>query len=450
MVGFGFAEILVLAVMSGGMTSADLVAMVPTSQYFQARQIEVSIDKMAELASRDPKDAKTQIQQLLALRHLADESDSLKKAPTYAAHRQLLEQIAAGKRAQDSLGFAQDYARRVLAKLDNAKPTSEKVPPLRADALSWFPADVRFAAALDMRHGPGFAGEPLKEIMKLMPEETKKEMYDHVEKMGNIRIERLAFGFADAEKDGKPKIFVRFSGKVNQAWLVKTLTSIDGPQFDVKQSKDAQGVPITLLQEKNRSSPVIMFIGDTDVVITGFKGTDGKNDDLVAEVLDVRAKKKPSAAAGALKDRLAKVPDKAIALLVGEVPADFKREFRFVFDPAPANVTAFIERMPMGLDLQVETMMANGDDADKLVQKVGGLRKEGIEGLKKAMQQELPPGFPPIPFQAMLNVLESLQVQSQTDKVQVRVSVPDQLIQQLGTMSATFAGVGRAAPPLKK
>ena len=68
------------------------------------------------------------------------------------------------------------------------------------------------------------------------------------------------------------------------------------------------------------------------------------------------------------------------------------------------------------------------------MQKIGGLRKEGIAGLQKVMQQPLPPGTPPIPFQALINLMESMQVQGQGDKVTLRVTVPMSLIEQLPRM----------------
>ena len=117
MFALGFAEVLVLALMSGGMASADLVSLVQPQHYFQARKIDVSIDRMVDIANTEPKDAKAQIMQLTALRYLADETEAFKKAPNYATNRQALEAIAQGKKAQDPLGFAQDYANRVLARL---------------------------------------------------------------------------------------------------------------------------------------------------------------------------------------------------------------------------------------------------------------------------------------------------------------------------------------------
>ena len=150
MMFFGFAEVLVLAVLSGGTTSTDLVALVQPKHYFEYRQFEPSIDKMVDLAGEDPKDAKTQITQLTSLRYLADESAALKKSPKYAAHRQALEEIAAGKKAQDPEGFAKDYANRVLMKLDNAKPKAVKRGALHEDTLNWFPAHATLVGVIDL------------------------------------------------------------------------------------------------------------------------------------------------------------------------------------------------------------------------------------------------------------------------------------------------------------
>ena len=438
MMAMGFAEVLMLALLSGGTNSNDLISLVQPAHYFRTRQIEVSIDKMVSYASEEPKDAKTQIVQLTALRYLADEAEALKKAPNYAAHRQTLEAIAAGKKGRDSLGFAEDYASRVLLKLDNAKPELVKLRPLREDALGWFPTNTTLAAALDLRQSRQFGGadDPLKELLKLMPDEARTEMYSFVEKSGNIRAERVAFGLVDSPgQKEQMKIFLRLTGKGNQDWMAGAFKAIDQGCVIAKHTTDDKNTPITLLQLTN-SNPVIILVGNTDLLLLGYPGAgrNAKHEDLVSDVLDARSMKKANAQTGPLKDRLAKVPDKAVALLVGSMPEDMKQEFRFVFDPTPTTITAFIERAPQGLDVQVETSMANGEDAGKVVQKVGELRKQGIAGLQQAMQQAQPPGTPQIPFQTMMNVLESLQVQSQADRVQVRAIVPETLLQTLPAM----------------
>ena len=101
-------------------------------------------------------------------------------------------------------------------------------------------------------------------------------------------------------------------------------------QIKVMNDKEPR---ITLIQDPN-SPAAIMLVGNTDIMIFGNE-RNGQNGDLVAEVTEIRAKKKPNANAGPLKDRLAKIPDKAVAMLVGEIPLELKREFGGALDPWP-------------------------------------------------------------------------------------------------------------------
>jgi hypothetical protein len=433
--------------LGGGVSSTDLVALMQPAHYFQSRQIELSLDKMVELAGRDPKDPKTQIQQLVALRHLADESDKLKKAASYATLRAALEPIAQGKKAADSTGFAAEYAQRVLQKLDNARPADLKAKPIRQDALEWFPSDTRFAVAVDMRQSPTAGHDPLRDLLKMLPDQAKTQMHDHFEKCGNVRVERFAFGYVDAKERGKRKIYLRFTGKANHEWCVDFLKNISKGDLQFAPVKSADGARITQISER-KGSPAILGFGNTDVLIVGYEGFDGKNEELVAEALDVRSKKKPSANAGPLKDALGKVPDKAIAFLAGEVPSDVAQGLRGGLGAMPEKVLGFAERTQIGVDVQLKATMANGDDTRAFVQKVGELRKQGIDGLQQVMKQPLPPGSPAVPFQAIINLLESLQVQGQDGQAQVRVVVPDGLLQQMGSMGMmVFGHAGNLPPP---
>ena len=229
MMGFGFMEILVLAIMTGGTSSTDVIALVQPKHYFQYREWEPSIDKMVDIAFEDPKDAKTQVAQLTSLRYLADESEALKKSPKYADQRRMIEAIAQGKKAQDPEGFAKDYANRVLMKLDNAKPAAMKPRPIREDALGWFPSDASLAGAIDLAQARQAVGatDPIKELLKILPDREKKQMYSFIEKSGNVRLERISFAYVDTAK-GEGKIYLRATGKGNQAWIADMIMLIDG------------------------------------------------------------------------------------------------------------------------------------------------------------------------------------------------------------------------------
>lgn len=450
MIGLGFAEILMLALLGGGFNSTDLVAIVPPAHYFQSRNIDTSFGKMIELASLEPKDARTQVQQLVALRHLAEEAEKLKKDAGYASHRAALEAIAKGKKGVDPSQVAQEYAQRVLDKLDSARQAPPKLPPLSQDALGWFPSDVTFAAAADLRMTNAGSHDSFKELIKLIPEPTKKEIYDFVEKIGNLRIERAAMGMADSGNRNEAKIYIRLTGKGNQAWLADALKNANG-RFKEKNIKDDKGTPITLLQEPDRA-PVLMIVGNTDLLIFGYDGVGAKSEMLLDGILEARSGKKPNAGAGTLKTSLAKVPDRAVAFGIGDMPGEMKREFRGL-GATPDSILAFAERTQTGLDLQLDAKLANATDTKAFVQKVGELRTQGITGLQDAMKQPLPPGTPPIPFQAIINMLETLQVQGQDGAAQVRMVVPDGLIQQMGSMGVMVFGHragGFDPPPPKK
>ena len=68
---FGFAEVLVLAVMTGGTASTDLVDLIHPTHYFAARDMEPSVDKMADMAGEEPKNAKASVLQLTSLRYFS-------------------------------------------------------------------------------------------------------------------------------------------------------------------------------------------------------------------------------------------------------------------------------------------------------------------------------------------------------------------------------------------
>src|ERR1043166_5074102 len=280
MIGFGFPEMLLLALFSSGLNSIDLVALAPPADYFKSRRFEPTIDRMIDVVIVEPDTPKAQVLQLMALRHILDVADDFKKAKNYDTNRLAIEEIADGKRGKDPAGFAQEYAKRVLAKLDGKKSDPVKIPLLRDDALTWFPADIKFALAVDLRQSPDAQAGQSKDLLKGIPDNTKSRFYDELEKTGNVRIERFAVGGSQGNND--MKVFVRLTGKGNPAWLSQSLASLIGGfggNFQSKKIKLADDTSITLLQDRN--GPTVAIIGSTDIVIVANKRLDGKQDDLV-------------------------------------------------------------------------------------------------------------------------------------------------------------------------
>jgi hypothetical protein len=132
-----FGLLLWLTMTGAGSGGIDIVSLIPPREYFKAREIEPSIEKLVELAGASPTSGKTQIAQLLALRLLATEAESLKKSPILAKTRELLQEIAHGRRAKDPTGFAPVYAKRALAALEGGKEEAPNVPAGRKVQLGF-------------------------------------------------------------------------------------------------------------------------------------------------------------------------------------------------------------------------------------------------------------------------------------------------------------------------
>ncbi|HZZ80213.1 MAG TPA: hypothetical protein VFE62_16990, partial [Gemmataceae bacterium] len=350
MMAFGFVEILVLALLAGGMDNNELVAVVQPKDYFESRNVRMSIDSMIDVAIREPKDGKAQIMQLSALRYLMDESDAFKKASNYASNREAIEEIATGKRAQDKAGFSKEYAQRLLNKLDGKKATAPKKQPLRANAFEWFPDDISLAGALDLR-GDGNS-DSLKAMLKMLPAREKHQLYAAIENIGNLRIDRVAFGYSDGAERGDGRFYLRMTGKGSHDGLMQLLGQVDG-RMQPTEIKPADGAKITLLQSPNNRTPSIVLVGDTDFLLVSAEraGPKARQEDLVQAVLDVRAKKKTSAAEGPFKKRLAKLPEKAVGFVVGEFPGPLKGELQNEFGAVPTNGLVHIERGAQALEL---------------------------------------------------------------------------------------------------
>lgn len=430
MMGVGGIELIVLLLAAGG-GLPELAAVADPAQYFEARQVEVTFPKMAALAAAAPRDGKAQMMQLLALRYLGENADKFKKAESYAAHRAVLEAIADGKNAQDPQGFAKEYAQRALAQVDGKDLPLPASPALAADALSWFPADATIVAALDtrpLRQSAALGFSPSNLFKKLPPRE-RLQLYEVMEQSGNVRVDRIAFAYVHDDKPERARIMVRFTGKANREWVVSAIRRLGlNGQIEVGKRKDAAGKEVTVLQVANEA-PVFVLAGDTDMVIAGYSGNNANHGELADAILAVRDRKKPNVSAGPLKARLGKVPQRAAALLVGDIPGSVQRMFGGLLQSAPLKVDAHLERVAAGLDVSVTGTMANAGDAQTAVTAISKMRKEGIDKLQQILKQ--PDAAPGVPANALINLLQSLQMQSEGNELRVRLLVPHDVVRSM-------------------
>jgi hypothetical protein len=432
------AEILAfLMVLGGGNQAADLVSLLPVDAYFQARRVPVNVDNMLYLAGKDPADGAAQIKQLLALRVLAERPDDVKKAKNAGEILATLDKIAKGKLAKDGQGFAQEYAARALARLKGGKAVPAKSEKL-TQALRWIPDGVTFVAAVDTHSsadGPDTTAA-MAQFWKMFPERNLERLFDTVELLGNVRVDRWAIGFKDGADRGQGEIFMHFSGKGDPKRIAEAMKTLARANMQIEASKDSGGKSLLMLQDGDRP-PAMALIGDTEFLMCGFERNKGNHRGLLERVLAVRDGKQDSVFKGAFKDALGKMSDKANALALGQLPAEMRRELaRGPFPALPASVKGEAFRAKEGIDFRLQGTMASADDAKVFTQAVGILKQKGLDAL-----QNIPGNFlPPETIAALRKSLESIQVISKDATVEVRFLVPQHSLLSLPAMMFGLRG----------
>jgi hypothetical protein len=417
----GATEMLLLVLMSAAGQPTDLVSLLSPQDYFQTRGIDATPDKLVELAAKDPVDGAGQLGQLLALRSLGQDV-SFKKAANNRALRSVIEDIAAGKKAQDKTGFAKEYAQRALAQLDGAQPPSRPAAGARADGLAWFPASATFVAGLESRPSAMPAPTSLTtQILKNLPPELKKEFYRAAEGLGNIRIDRFTLAVIDAD-GGKARIYLRLTGRFNPAWLVAMLKKTG---MEAKESQQSQGTSVVELGRAERS-PAIAVIGDRDFVVAGTQGGD-RDEAVLAEVLRLRAKGNSNAATGPIKAYLDKIPAQAIGYLAGAFPEGLRQDASRSLGAFPKSTTAYLVPTPTGLGLHVNGAMENAEQAKTLVETTSNLRMKALEALEKPP----PMPIPGINIGEIKDMFKSLQIEAQGDSVHLRMQLSNDALSML-------------------
>jgi hypothetical protein len=457
--------ILMFMMLAAGNMGNDLVTIIDAKAYFQARQIQVTPDKLAELATKDPVDGKTQLAQLLALRQLGEDAAEVKKAKNYQEILKKVEEVADGKKAQDPQGFAAEYARLTLATLRGDKLTSapgRSLPEnsVRQDALTWFPASVKLVAAMDYRpEGPPApeAGKAIREMFAqfMLPEIVREEFYKGIEKIGNVRVDRFAIAYTDDPKNPRNgRIYMRLTGKGDHKRLAALFKEMS-PQMVVKEQKGFRGQKVTLLSEPNSHSPGIALVGETDLIVAGIEGRKGDKEANplveVEEMLAVRAGKEKSVVTGPLAESLKKISPKAVAMAIGELPEEMRAGLTQgpqAFRVFPKTVFAQMLRKKDSLYVHWKSSLDNADDAKRFVEDVARLKKLGIDEIKQA-QKNLPPGLPipPKTFENLTKILESVKAEAKDTAVSGSITVPADAFNLGGMMGGFWMGAGAAPPP---
>jgi hypothetical protein len=381
-----------MVLMAGFTGPVDLVSVIDAQHYFKSRQIAMKPEKLLELAAKSPTGAKEEIAQLLAIRWLGAHPAAVKKIENA---REILRQIADGTKGKDKLGFASDYARLALARVDGKPAVLANLPAdsVRTEALKWFPKGSTIFGSMDLRPPKGVMAEPSdvyrRLLAKEMPERAKAETYDFAEKAGNLRIDRASFAIIPGkDSDEETRLYFRFTGKGRPQGLADFFAQLGSGGGQVKKQKGPGGEAIIRIDIPRGSGPGLALIGDTDLLMCGFADKRGQpnNTVVVDEVLHVMAGKQASVLKGPYANTLKSTSSGVSGLAIGDLPERWSKELTgrgSPFRAFPQHFHVKMTRNAKGTKIGFTGSAANAKDAKAFVDSVQTLKQQAIEGLDK-------------------------------------------------------------------
>jgi hypothetical protein len=428
----GGMELILLLAFGGGRN--DLVDFIDAPAYFQSRNIAVTVDKMTELAVQDPIDGKTQIRQLLALRWLEEHPAEVKKSKEFQAIQKQIEEVAQGKKAQDLQGFAAEFAKRTLTAWEGkggAPTVGVPEDSTRKEGLAWFPKSATLVGGFDVRTPSPEGGKTFlamrNQLFGMVPPQVMEQMYDKLEELGNVRVDRISFAYQEEANDDMSRIYLRLSGKGDHKRLTDFIRN-NAPNMTIDEKKVFRGRKITAIHSQN-SPPAMVLIGDEDFLMAGFQRSfDVDHKKVAEEMLDIRDGKAESVLAGPLNKWLTTLSPKASGVLVGDLPREMQRGF----DPNMIRVfpkTVIVQLLPKDklIQLSLQAPLDNAKDAKDFAEDVETQKKKGIEALKNP--PPLPPGFP-LPdkfYDKLTDSLKSLKTEARGNTASLEMSIPPEL-----------------------
>ena len=455
MAAVGPMFMLMLMLSSGGSRSHDLVSIVDADDYFKAHSIEVTADNLVQVAGKEPGDAKSQVAQLLALRWLGEHADQAKKVKNA---RTTVQGIAEGTTAQDPLGFAKGYAAATLARLDGKpapKPAAIPANSVGAEALKWFPDSATIFGSYDLRASGELA--PVDEsslrslLVKMLRGRDKEEFYKFVDGAGNMRADRVSFGYAaDPQDHRKNRIYVRVTGLADRKAVTDLIKkSLRGAKVEYR--KGPKGHLMTIISPE-KGDAAFALLGNTDMLICGHESDPENSLEVLEEALDVRAGNKPSILKGPHAAKLKKVPADAVGVLMGDVPEELRRDMvrgpGSPFKAVPKSVAVVMTRAK-SIKIDWHGSMADADDAKSFAENVAELKKKGLDELK-----QLPPQLKikPEQIKVLTQMLESIKVEAKDDKVTGGLEITPKMVKVVNdlvqkSMMGWFMMEERSAPP---
>ncbi len=421
--GLGLSELVILLAMVG-FPGNDTASLIDPAGYLKAHGLELKAERLAALITREAKGGKEQMTQLLAIRWLGAHPAEAKKAE---GALDALRAVADGKKGQDAFGFARDHAARALARIEGKPvPAARPIPPgsVRADALSWFPAEATLFGAVDLRSAgnpPALDPDAVSTLLwRIGPEEAWKPVYDFVDAVGNLRLDRVSFAVEINEKaHDKSRIWVRFTG----AGDLKGLDGFLAAMYPEREERKGPGGEPIVIRTKKGGAPAFVSIGKTDFLITGYEANKGNHVEVVDALLDVRAGKGKSVVNGPFAKVLEEVREKSQGLFMADVPESFRDDvLRGLGDtPFKAVPRRVVVEVTGGKTLaaRAQGTMKDEEEAAATARALDQLKVLGIQALKNR-PREVPADLAEIGRK----VLEGAKVAAGGATVTASVQVP--------------------------
>lgn len=427
-----FAMFWLFAIVSGRGLPNDLASLIDADEYFQARHIAVTADRLAELAGKKPADGRDQISQLLAIRYLGEHVEMAQNARVH----DVLEEVAAGKKGTDAEGFARDYARRALDRLAGRPPDRHPLndPGTWSDSFTWLPQRVTLVVAHDQRKLPPPQTEDDRILRAALavciPKNAHEEMFKFIDSTGNLRSDRFVLGmFEDPGDPQRTEVFVRLTGLGDRKRLVEAIRHSGIPPGELKEEKGPRGEPITLLLPNNNFGVGLAVVGNTDLFFAVYPGP-GKSADLIREVVKVWRGGQPNALKGISGNKLKAIPRGACAFVIGDLPETMRNGMQRDLQIAglPQQVIAYLAK-GRGVSVRLEGVSQTAADAELFAGNIVVWKDRGIAAL-----QNLPTVFQiqPDSLRRLIKELEGLKidVKDRTVIVTLTLSVAAQNIVQ--------------------
>lgn len=441
-VAIGMMEIVLLLASSSGLPGNDLASLLTVDDYFSSRNVTLNTKEMTVLAGKEATDSKEQIQQLLAIRWLGENAPATKKNP---AAREVLEQIAAGKKAQDKHGYAKGHALQALARLDG-KP----LPPITTmpegsllDALSWFPDTLTLAGSHDLRSGKSNSSDSVLDtarrlLVKNIAETERRQAYDVIDALGNVRVDRIA-GAIKFEDNGRANDYaVRVSGLVDTQKVITFLFLASKGKVKVETKRGPGGETVRLIDLSQQGSGAIAFVGDTEVLFAGVE----QGPELIDKMLKIKSDKKGALVSGPSAKLLKESPTQARMLVVGELPESARKSLMGERSPLRAVPKQFVvhaTQVDKKTNVELRGVLKDKEEAQAF--------SDGVLGLKQLALKELDnvPADARVPKEIVKRAQDALKaVKAETEGATTKLTVSIDSMAVLGDVLMWLLGAERS------